>query len=104
MLDFDVKDQVKVVSEPERIGVFLTRSCVQVTDISCGVVYEATLAFLVLFRSYCYVTKCEWQQIGHNTAITYSVSLLETIYLSIWNDNKNLLLISTSHIGMQQLV
>ena len=25
------------------------------TDISCGVVYEATLASLVLFRSYCYV-------------------------------------------------
>ena len=47
--------QVKVVSEPERIDVFLTRSCVQVTDISCGVVYEATLASLVLFRSYCYV-------------------------------------------------
>lgn len=49
--------QVKVVSEPERIGVFLTRSCVHVTDISCGVVYEATLASLVLFRSYCYVSK-----------------------------------------------
>ena len=47
--------QVKVVSEPERIDVFLTRSWVQVTDISCGVVYEATLASLVLFRSYCYV-------------------------------------------------
>ena len=47
--------QVKVVSEPERIEVFLTRSCVQVTDISCGVVYEATLASLVLFRRYCYV-------------------------------------------------
>ena len=44
-----------VASEPERIGVFLTRSCVHVTDISCGVVYEATLASLVLFRSYCYV-------------------------------------------------
>ena len=26
-----------------------------VTDISCGVVYKATLASLVLFRSYCYV-------------------------------------------------
>ena len=26
------------------------------TDISCGVMYEATLATLVLFRSYCYVT------------------------------------------------
>ena len=25
------------------------------TGISCGVVYEATLASLVLFRSYCYV-------------------------------------------------
>ena len=25
------------------------------TDISCEVVYEATLASLVLFRSYCYV-------------------------------------------------
>ena len=25
------------------------------TDFFCGVVYEATLAFLVLFRSYCYV-------------------------------------------------
>ena len=25
------------------------------TDISCGVVYNATLASLVLFRSYCYV-------------------------------------------------
>ena len=36
--------QVKVVSEPERIGVFLTR---HVTDISCGVVYKATLASLV---------------------------------------------------------
>ena len=47
--------QVKVVSEPERIDVFLTRSCVQLTDISCGVVYEATLASLVLFRSYRYV-------------------------------------------------
>ena len=47
--------QLKVVPEPERIDVFLTRSCVQVTDISCGVVYEATLASLVLFRSYCYV-------------------------------------------------
>ena len=47
--------QVKVVSEPERIGVFLTRSCVHVTDISCGVVYGATLASLVLFRSYCYM-------------------------------------------------
>ena len=46
---------VTVASEPERIGVFLTRSCVHVTDISCGVVYEATLASLVLFRSYCYV-------------------------------------------------
>ena len=47
---------VMVVLEPERIGVFLTRSCVHVTDISCGVVYEATLASLVLFRSYCYVS------------------------------------------------
>jgi len=46
---------VTVASEAERIGVFLTRSCVHVTDISCGVVYEATLASLVLFRSYCYV-------------------------------------------------
>ena len=46
----------KVVSEPEQIDVFLTRSCVQVTDISCGVVYKTTLASLVLFRSYCYVT------------------------------------------------
>ena len=34
--------QVKVVLEPERIVVFLTRSCVQLTDISCGVVYEAS--------------------------------------------------------------
>ena len=42
--------QVKVVSEPEQIDVFLTRSCVQLTDISCGVVYEATLPSLVLFR------------------------------------------------------
>ena len=49
--------QVKVVSEPERIGVFLTRSCVHVTDISCGVSYGATLASLVLFRSYCYVVR-----------------------------------------------
>ena len=48
------KGQVKVVSEPGRIDVFWTRSCVQVTDISCGVVYEATLASLVLFRRYCY--------------------------------------------------
>ena len=47
---------VTVASEPERIGVFLTRSCVHVTDISCGVVYKATLASLVLFRSYCYVS------------------------------------------------
>ena len=46
---------VTVASEPERIGVFLTRSCVHVTDISCGVVYKATLASLVLFRSYRYV-------------------------------------------------
>ena len=37
--------QVKVVLEPEPIGVFLTRSCVQLTDISCGVV-RATLASL----------------------------------------------------------
>ena len=44
--------QVKVVSEPERIDVFLIRSCVQLTDISCGVVYEATLPSLVLFRNY----------------------------------------------------
>ena len=49
------KRHVTVASEPERNGVFLTRSCVHVTDISCGVVYEATLASLVLFRSYCYV-------------------------------------------------
>ena len=48
--------QVNVVSEPERIDVFLTRSCVQLTDISCGVVYKATLASLVLFRSYCQVS------------------------------------------------
>ena len=47
--------QVKVVSEPERIDVFLTRSCAQLTVISCGVVYEATSASLVLFRSYRYV-------------------------------------------------
>ena len=59
-------NQVKVVSEPERIGVFLTRSSAQVTDISCGVVYEATLAFLVLFRSYCYVEKTKTQ--GKNSA------------------------------------
>ena len=38
--------QVNVVSEPERIDVFLTRSCVQMTNISCGVMYEATLASL----------------------------------------------------------
>ena len=44
--------QVKVVSEPERIDGFLTRSCVQLTVISCVVVYEATLASLVLFRCY----------------------------------------------------
>merc|ERR1711923_617537 len=48
---------VTVASEPERIGVFLTWSCVHVTDISCGVVYEATLASLVLFRSYCSVAE-----------------------------------------------
>ena len=48
-------NHVTVASEPERNGVFLTRSCVHVTDISCGVVYEATLASLVLFRGYCYV-------------------------------------------------
>ena len=55
-----IHEQVKVVSEPERIGVFLTRSCVQLTDnISRGVVYEATLASLVLFRSYCYVLICK---------------------------------------------
>ena len=52
--------QVKVVSEPERIDVFLTRSCVQVTDISCGVVYKATLASLVLFRSYRQVVCCSY--------------------------------------------
>ena len=49
--------QVMVVSESERIDVFLTRSCVQVTDISCEVVYEATLASPVLFRSYRYVNR-----------------------------------------------
>ena len=54
---------VTVASEPERIGVFLTRSCVHVTDISCGVVYEATLASLVLFRSYRYVAKSENENI-----------------------------------------
>ena len=54
---FPPPPHVMVASEPERIGVFLTRSCVQLTDISCGVVYEATLASLVLFRSYCYVKK-----------------------------------------------
>ena len=52
-----VQNHVTVASEPERIGVFLTRSCVHVTDISCGVVYKATLASLVLFRSYCYVER-----------------------------------------------
>ena len=41
--------------EPERIDVFLT-SCVQLTDISCRAVYEATLATIVLVRSYRYVT------------------------------------------------
>ena len=46
---------VKVVSEPEKFDVFLRRSCVQLTDISCGAVYKVTLASLVLFRSYCYV-------------------------------------------------
>ena len=51
-------DHVTVALEPERNGVFLTRSCVQVTNISCGAVYEATLASLVLFRSYCYVCFC----------------------------------------------
>ena len=51
--------QVKVVSEPERIDVFLTRSCAQLTVISCGVVYEATSASLVLFRSYRYVRRTE---------------------------------------------
>ena len=53
----DSGDPVKVVSEAERIDVFLTKSCVQVTDISCGVVYKATLASLVLLRSYCYVAQ-----------------------------------------------
>ena len=57
MSNIQTKIHVTVASEPERIGVFLTSSCVHVTDISCGVVYEATLASLVLFRSYCYVTK-----------------------------------------------
>ena len=56
--------QVKVISEPERNGVFLTRSCVQVTDISCGVVYKATLASLVLFQSYQYVGTTEKQEHG----------------------------------------
>ena len=50
-------DQVKVICEPERNYVFLTKSCVQLTDISCGVVYKATLASLVLFRSYRYVNE-----------------------------------------------
>ena len=54
---------VTVASEPERNGVFLTRSCVHVTDISCGVVYEATLASLVLFRSYCYVSRSLFAQL-----------------------------------------
>ena len=49
--------QVKVIAEPERINVFLTRYCIQVTDISCGAVSEATLASLVLFRSYRYVVQ-----------------------------------------------
>ena len=60
------KLRVTVASEPGRIGVFLTRSCVHVTDISCGVVYEATLASLVLFRSYCYVVLIDlwtWQRV-----------------------------------------
>ena len=51
---------VTVASEPERIGVFLTRSCVHMTDISCGVVYETTLASLVVFRGYCYVIGMPW--------------------------------------------
>ena len=42
--------QVKVVSEPERIGVFLTRSCVQATNISCWTVYESTLVSLVRYH------------------------------------------------------
>ena len=38
-------NQVKVVSEPQRIDVFLiTRSCAKLTVISCWVVYEATFA------------------------------------------------------------
>ena len=61
---------VTVASEPERIGVFLTRSCVHVTDISCGVVYEATLASLVLFRSYCYVALFLLSTTGPNRQIS----------------------------------
>ena len=56
--------QVKVVSEPERIDVidvFLTRSCVQVTDIFCGAVYKATLADLVYLVGYRSVLK--WNEV-----------------------------------------
>ena len=56
------RNHVTVASEPERTGVFLTRSCVHVTDISCGVVYEPTSASLVLFPSYCYVVSIFLQE------------------------------------------
>ena len=73
---------VTVASEPERNGVFLTRSCVHVTDISCGVVYKATLASLVLLRSYCYVhpsirqgssTCCVFQNSGMSNMLQVQV-------------------------------
>ena len=42
--------QVKVGSEPDLKGAFKTTSCVQVTDVTCEILYKATLANLVLFR------------------------------------------------------
>ena len=49
--------QVKVVSESNYFDVFLTRSCVQLTDSSCEVMDVAILANLGLFRCYHYVAK-----------------------------------------------
>ena len=46
------------------------------TDISCGVVYEATLASLVLFRSYCYVKNF---RVKHHNAILACVAAVSHI-------------------------
>ena len=75
---------VTVASEPERIGVFLTRSCVHVTDISCGVVYEATLASLVLFRSYCYVSRQIQSFAPQNPRILNDVEKTESCLKNSW--------------------